>query len=342
LFDNTTIKAPPRASGVSSGAFCYSSNCLPCPCTVTITAATDSTDFPNPVTNFNNSVIMSGVIKKGTAAESGGSTAFTSAPRGDYYSATGYAQGIVMNGTGAGFGVSLPNTQVGFVLPSGPSQLCAGNPSCVFRVGTSSNTSFSDSVSQSIPCPDGGTGCTPSLNTTYVFGFRFPGDKVAVPGGSVGGDDLFALGGVPVPFDALSCSSVTITHGKSTTVPDDAFSLKCDFTIGTPVPNSPFNGINPLVEEVALTLGSFSTTMLPGACQQSPNGGFVCDVNDSSGSLHFVINQNGGPNSPQYGINANGKNVELGATTRSPVYFSFQIGNDRGVIPDPGVVASIK
>jgi len=328
LFDNTTIKAPPRSTGVLSSADCSLNTCPPCPCSVTIQADSDTTDFPALVTNFNNSVIMSGVIKKGSAAESGASTAFTLAPKGDNYSATGFAQGIVMNGTGAGTGVSLPNKQTGFVLPSGPTQLCAGNLNCVFKVGSNVNTSFSDSISQSITCIN----CRPLIKTTYRFGFRFPGDKVAVPGGSLSGD-LFALG-LPVPFDAFSCSAVTITKGSNQTPNDDNFSVKCDFRIG-----ADSDGIQPLGEEVALTLGSYSTTILPGSCHQSPNGASECDVNIDGEDLHVVINQN----SPvDFGINANGKNVDLSATANNPVQFTLQIGNDNGSIPDPGVIATIK
>jgi hypothetical protein len=142
--------------------------------------------------------------------------------------------------------------------------------------------------------------------------------------GANGDFDMFAFTFTPpaasVPFASFTAA---VAFDRGPRANDDELRVGAVFTLG-----SGSNGVNPLTEEVALQVGSFSATIPAGAFRRDRFG--LLRFEGSIGGHHVlvILTPLGGG---RYAVIAEAETLELPGT-RTPVTVALRIGNDAGSV----------
>lgn len=122
----------------------------------------------------------------------------------------------------------------------------------------------------------------------------------------------------PILFGTFS-AGLNVAFGFNT----DSFNLGSSFTLG-----NGSNGINPLSEPLALTVGTFTTTIPAGSFKQNGNGAFSFDGAIGSAQLDVQLVSTG---TKSYAFNAQARYVNM-TGTNNPVPVTLGIGNNTGTV----------
>jgi hypothetical protein len=142
--------------------------------------------------------------------------------------------------------------------------------------------------------------------------------------GANGDFDVFAFTFTPpaasVPFASFTAA---VAFDRGPRANDDELRMGGVFTLG-----GGSNGVNPLTEEVALQVGSFSATIPAGAFRRDRFGLLRFDGSIGGHHVLVILTPLGGG---QYAVVAEVETLELPGT-RTPVTVALRIGNDAGSV----------
>lgn len=290
---NTTITAPATGG---------------CPCTITISAASDSTDFTaKPAGSYPSGIILSGFFASSDP---------TLSPSGDMISVTADANGDAINATpGAGVddtGVSLPSA-------------CAGDPGARFIAniadpctGDIPTDSFYDQMAETLQLECGNPDCIPSLRASATITLN-SGNFIDLPlgAGQTRTPKPGQTSAAPLLGALLSSSAVT---AKLDVIRPSSFQLKALVTL-----SEGNDGINPVNEYVAFRVGPFSTTIPAGSFRKIPHNRFAFEGVSDGATLQIQIPLLGSGSSFEFKVDGQGAGL---TGIMSPVPVEITIGND--------------